>query len=162
MSRSAVQPIGLPVVALVVTLGSFTSPRAALPEQAGTPDAERAARMQEHFAQVSVIHAAIVHGDLAAVREPAMSLAEQGEPKGLPPGTAPHVATMTRAAKSAAEARDISAAATATASMFAACGDCHRASGTMPAAALPVRPEVGGGVGHMLDHQRASTRCCGD
>jgi cytochrome c553 len=119
------------------------------------PDADRAARMKEHFAQVSVIHAAIVRGDLAAVREPAMSLAEQGGPKELPPGTAPHVATMRRAAKSAAEARDISTAAAATASMFATCGDCHRASGIMPAAAPPARPEIGGAVGHMLDHQRA-------
>ena len=45
--------------------------------------------------------------------------------------------------------------AASTAAMLAACGDCHRAAGTMPAPAAPAAPAVGGVVGHMLEHQRA-------
>jgi hypothetical protein len=42
--------------------------------------------------------------------------------------------------------------------MLKACGDCHRASGTMPALPVTPRPEVGGIVGHMLAHQAAAER----
>jgi cytochrome c553 len=63
---------------------------------------------------------------------------------------------MRQAAQQAAEAKDIVSAAFSTAVMLTTCGDCHRAVGTMPSAPLTPRPELGGVVGHMLQHQRAA------
>jgi cytochrome c553 len=117
---------------------------------------ERAALMRAHFDQVMTIHTAVIRGDLAAVAPAAKLLAEQGGPASLPAGSAPHVAAMRQAARQAAQAKDIVSAAFSTAVMLSTCGDCHRAVGTMPAAPLDVRPELGWVVGHMLEHQRAA------
>jgi len=52
------------------------------------------------------------------------------------------------------EATDLASAAAATAVMLRQCGACHRTV-VRPAPPTPVRPDVGGLVGHMLEHQRA-------
>jgi len=39
--------------------------------------------------------------------------------------------------------------------MLRQCAECHRAVGVMPSPSAIVRPDVGGLVGHMLEHQRA-------
>ena len=39
--------------------------------------------------------------------------------------------------------------------MLVQCGRCHEAVGVRPGPSSQQRPEVGGIVGHMLDHQRA-------
>jgi hypothetical protein len=124
--------------------------------QAVKPDAARAAHMQVHFSQAMVVHEAVIRGDLAAVRAPATWLAEHDAPSSLPAGSAPFVADMRRAARRTAQAPTILEAALGTADMLKTCGDCHRGVGTFPSAALPATPEVGGMVGHMLEHQRAA------
>jgi cytochrome c553 len=110
--------------------------------------------MRAHFNQAMVVHAAVIRGDLAAVAPAARVLADQ-DPASLPAGSASHVAAMKQAAREAADARDILAAGQATARMLSACGNCHRALGTMPAVTSRPRPSVGGIVGHMLEHQVA-------
>ena len=117
---------------------------------------ERLAQMEHHFSQVSLIHEALVRGDLRGVSEPARLLAEAEAPGGVAASTAPYVAAMRLAAKRAVDAQDLPSVAAATASMLLACGDCHRTAGTMPVPVTPNRPDIGGLVGHMLEHQRAA------
>jgi cytochrome c553 len=52
-------------------------------------------------------------------------------------------------------AASLDAAAPHVSSMLALCGDCHRALAVRPTPSSPTRPDVGGLVGHMLEHQRA-------
>ena len=59
-------------------------------------------------------------------------------------------------AERAEKAADLEQAAAATASMLAACGDCHRAVGTMPAHPTPPEPKIGGVLGHMEEHKVAA------
>lgn len=145
-----VAAFGAVIVASVSTLG----PVATAQQVRSTP--ERLAQMEHHFREVGLIHEAVIRGDLDAVREPARVLAEAEAPRGLAKPTEPQVAAMRLAATRAADAQDLTSAAAATASMLRSCGECHRAAGTMPAAATPKRPEVGGAVGHMIEHQRAA------
>jgi hypothetical protein len=125
-------------------------------EQTVPMDPGRAAYMREHFAEVMTAHTAVIRGDLAAAASAAKSLADREGWPSLPGGAAPHVAAMRQAAGEAAKAQDILSVAYATALMLNVCGDCHRAVGTMPAAPLAPRTELGGVVGHMLEHQRAA------
>jgi hypothetical protein len=117
---------------------------------------ERLAQMEHHFSQVGLIHEALVRGDLRGVSEPARLLAEAEAPGGVAASTAPYVAAMRLAAKRAVDAQDLPSVAAATASMLLACGDCPRTAGTMPVPVTPTRPDIGGLVGHMLEHQRAA------
>jgi hypothetical protein len=152
-------PLGLLVVATVVaTLNAATARVSTAPAgaQAVTPQANRAAHMQVHFSQVMTVHEAVIRGDLAAVRAPATWLAGHEGPSSLPPGSAPFVAQMQRAARRTAQASTVLEAALGTADMLKTCGDCHRGVGTMPAATLSSSPAVGGIVGHMLAHQRSA------
>jgi hypothetical protein len=137
-------------VATVSTFGSI----AASQQVRSTP--ERLAQMEHHFSQVSLIHEAVIRGDLRAVREPARLLAEAEAPRDMVASMAPYIAAMRLAAKRAADAQDLAAVAAATSSILLSCGECHRTAGTMPVAATPNRPHVGGIVGHMLEHQRAA------
>lgn len=118
------------------------------------PISAEAEYMRAHFNQALVVHAAVSRGDLAAVAPAARVLADQ-DPASLPAGSASHVDAMKQAARQAVEATDILAAGQATARMLMACGNCHRALGTMPALASRARSPVGGVVGHMVDHQIA-------
>jgi hypothetical protein len=124
--------------------------------QAVKTEAERVAFMRTHYAQVLTLHEAVIRGDLAAVTPVARQLAEQEPPGSAPAASAALVAEMRRAARRAVDAETILAAAIATASMLKTCGDCHRSVGTMPAPPQVPQPELGGVVGHMLEHQRAA------
>jgi cytochrome c553 len=146
----AVAAFGAAIVASVSAFGSA----AARQQVRSTP--ERLAQMQHHFSQVSLIHEAVIRGDLLAVREPARLMAETDAPRDVAATTAPYVAAMRLAAKRAADAQDLGSVAAAMASMLLSCGDCHRAAETMPVPVTPKRPSVGGLVGHMLEHQRAA------
>jgi len=139
-----------------VAKNNEASPRMARSVQSVPPNPERLAQMQHHFTQVSLIHEAVIRGDLPAVRDPAKRLAEMDAPRDVPAASAPYVSAIRQAGRRAAEAKDLASAASAIASMLTSCGDCHRTAGTMPAPATPVRPNVGGVVGHMLEHQRAA------
>jgi len=116
---------------------------------------ERLAQMQHHFAQVGLLHEAVIRGDLRGLRDPAKRLANVEQPPNVAPAAARHVLAIQAAARRAADARDLATAASATASMLLSCGNCHREIGTMPVPVTPKRAEVGGLVGHMLEHQRA-------
>ena len=116
----------------------------------------RLAQMQHHFLQVTLIHEAMIRGDLPAVRAPARELARLPAPPDTPVRTAPFVAAIAAAAARAAEAPDLETAASATSMMLRQCGDCHRSAGIFPAPSAVARPDVGGLVGHMLEHQRAA------
>jgi mono/diheme cytochrome c family protein len=115
-----------------------------------------AQHMREHFQRVGEVENAVIRGDLDAVREPATWLASHDSAIELGRASASQVATLKEAARKAADAKDIPAAATATAQMIAACGDCHRAAGVVPAPQKPAEPTVGGPVGHMLEHKLAT------
>jgi hypothetical protein len=118
-------------------------------------DPKRAAAMHDNFRAAGIIQSALVRGDLEAMRGAARGLAAFDVPAGLPDGMTKHVRTINAAATQAMNARDVTVAATAAATMWSTCGDCHRAAGTMPAIAAADLPSVGGTVGHMLEHQRA-------
>jgi mono/diheme cytochrome c family protein len=137
-------------VARVSTFGSVA------PRQQVRSTPERLAQMDHHFSQVSLVHEAVIRGDLRGAREPAKLLAEAEAPRDVAASTAPYVAAMRLSAKRVADAPDLVAVAAATASMVLSCGECHRTAGTMPVPMTPKRPPVGGLVGHMLDHQRAA------
>jgi cytochrome c553 len=110
--------------------------------------------MKAHFGEVSAVHEAVIRGDLAAARAAANRLAAH-DYSGLPAVTRSYQDTVKQLAGQVTAAKDVKAAATATAYLVGVCGDCHRAAGVVPAPALPERPAVGETVGHMLDHQRA-------
>lgn len=116
----------------------------------------RLVAMQHHFAQVFAIHEAIIRGDLPATRKPAAQLAEMPMPSGLSLATASHVASIQSLARRVADADALPAAATATASMLNQCGECHRVTGVPVTVVTPSGHDVGGIVGHMLEHQRAA------
>jgi cytochrome c553 len=140
--------------ASVASVSSFGSSLRGTSQQVKSmPD--RLAQMQHHFTQVGLVHEAVIRGDLPGLRDPAKRLADLEQPPSVAPAAAQYVLAIQTAAKRAVEARDLASAASATASMLLSCGNCHRTSGTMPVPATPKRAEVGGLVGHMLEHQRA-------
>jgi cytochrome c553 len=101
------------------------------------------------------VHHALVAGDLEEARKHARALADSPDPQNLPPTAGPYLTVLHRAAGRAASADELEDVASASAAMLAACGDCHRAVGIMPATPPVAGTEVGGLVGHMLEHQRA-------
>lgn len=137
---------GLAVVAVGAALSA--SPQ----EKPVSPTADH---MRVHFAKAIEAHDAVVRGDLASVRAPAEWLASHDASPELDKASASQIAAMRHAAKQAADAKDIDSAATAAASMLAACGTCHRAAGATPPGTVPDYPDVGGTVGHMLRHKHA-------
>lgn len=141
------------VWATVVAAGAVG---AATQQPAAAPDPQRAAHMQVHFQEALAVHDAVTRGDLAALRPAASWLATHAPPPFLPPHTASYVRVMQDAARRAADAETVLAAAMASAAMLKTCGDCHRAAGTMPAMPVTARRDLGGLVGHMLEHQTAA------
>ncbi len=97
------------------------------------------AHMHGHLDQVGAVKAAVIAGDLAAVREPAFWLAEHEEP-GVPEPWIPYVDEMRRYAERAATSQDLTAAAAAVSEIARACGDCHLASGFSVAFGYDQRP----------------------
>jgi cytochrome c553 len=130
-------------------------PPASAPQRPLTSDGDRAAFMRHHFGEVMAVHYALVAGDLEEARKHARVLADSPDPQNLPPAAGPYVTVLHRAAGRAASADELDDVASASAAMLAACGDCHRAVGVMPAMPPTAGTEVGGLVGHMLEHQRA-------
>jgi mono/diheme cytochrome c family protein len=90
------------------------------------------------------------------VRAPARKLATVAAPAGLPDAAAPFVEEIRRAGQRAADAATLSTAARATVSMVTACAGCHRAVGVFPVPSRSPGHDLGGLVGHMLEHQRAA------
>lgn len=136
------------VLAASMALPAFAEQAASAPASAVRHD------MAGHFAEVKVVHEAVIRGDLPAARKAAEALAARSF-AGLSKTTAPYAASIKELAGRVAAARDVNAAAASAASMLGTCGECHRTAGAMPAPELPARPSVGQAVGHMLEHQRA-------
>jgi hypothetical protein len=140
-------------IAAAVAVGA-TAPGAA--PQAVKLDTEGTGHMKAHFHQVLTIHDAVARADLAAARGLASWLATHEPPASVPPSTMPYVAEMQAAAKQVVAATNVLDAALASASMLKTCGDCHQAAGVVPALPEIRRPDVGGLVGHMLEHQTSA------
>ena len=139
------------LVASNVTVGS--SP--AQSTQALPLSPARRAQMQHHFAEASRILEAVIRGDLVAVAEPAMDLAALPAPSGMPSSAGPFIEFVRLEGRRAMSATSIPRAAEAASSILTLCGDCHRTVGVAVAPIETARPDVGGVVGHMLEHQRA-------
>jgi cytochrome c553 len=143
------------VAALLVTGGLLRAAGTVSGAGQITPSKARAELMHEQFRSVMGAHNSIIRGNLQGAKNEARLVAHFPDPVGLPPGAAPYLVAMRTAAGRAADAADLPAAALATASMLATCGDCHRAVGTMPAHPAPAEPTLGGVIGHMIAHQAA-------
>jgi mono/diheme cytochrome c family protein len=140
-----------------ICLSVVAGTRAAGQQQTSLPsNPQRLAEMRHHFLQVTLVYEAVIRGDLAAVRAPATELSILPTPTGLPLTAAPFVDAIRTAGRQAAVATTLEAAAAPAAMMLAQCGECHRAAGIFPAPSARTYPDVGGLVGHMLEHQRAA------
>lgn len=122
-------------------------------------DGNLSEHMHEHWERITEIQAALIRGDLAAVREPAEYLAAHPTPAALPGQWEEYVGSMRAAARAAVEAKDFTAAATATSLMGNACGSCHMDNG------IEVRFDISDPPGfetdtvsHMARHQWAADR----
>jgi len=113
------------------------------------------ALMRHHFASVMSLHEAVTRGDLEESRRIARQIAVQPAPPEIAASLHSYVDTMQFSARRVSGDSVLEDLAASTGAMLAACGDCHRAAGTMPAPPTPTSPEVGGLVGHMLSHERA-------
>ena len=109
-----------------------------------------------HFGLVISIHDAVVRGDVEEARKQARALADAPAPPNMPASAAPHLAAVTQAASRLESSSDLAEIASQSASLLGTCGECHRASGKMPAIAASGPPAIGGAVGHMLAHKHAA------
>jgi hypothetical protein len=152
------QLLTLPVAAgLVAAVGVRAGLAAGPAEQQSPPTlAERVAEMRHHFVEVTRIHEAVIRGDLAGVRAPAAALARIEAPPQLGEVARPFVAAIREAGRVAAVAPSLRSAARATVNALTQCAGCHRAASIFPGPVSARRPDVGGIVGHMLEHQRAA------
>ena len=120
-----------------------------------------AEHMSAHFEEAADIQAAIIRGDIDAVREPAKWLAEHPDVEGVPENWGPYVKDLRAEARLVGEARTFSAASQATASLIKVCGACHEALGArtripeMGALGVPPAEQLGV-VPHMLRHKWAA------
>jgi cytochrome c553 len=122
--------------------------------QTTPPSIERQSYMRHHFADVAAVHAAIIRGDLAAVRVPATALARMPVPPGTLIVAVPFVVAISEGARRALAATTVPTAAEATAFILQQCGECHRAAKASPRPMAPPAPNAGG-VAHMIEHQLA-------
>jgi mono/diheme cytochrome c family protein len=146
----------------IVSVTVLTAPAPQVSSASGVADSqarrnpEHAAMMRSHFDEVTRIHEAVVRGDLEAARAPARALASYSAYDELPPEGRRFVSGLAMTAARVSTASDVVSAASATASMLVTCGDCHRAMGRTPSpAAVSSRRDLGGVVGHMLEHDAA-------
>ena len=121
-----------------------------------TSSPARTDAMRHHFDSATAALDAVMRGDLSAARSEARALLSEPDPSDLPESGAPHLKAMRAGADRAVKAADLEQAAAATSSILAACGDCHRAVGTMPAHPTPPEPKIGGVLGHMEQHKVAA------
>jgi len=124
--------------------------------QQPTSDPARATFMQAHFSQAIVLHDAVARGDLVAARTQAALLADHRPAVPFPTGAQAYFGLMTYDAGRVRAAMTIEHAAQAAASLLSRCGQCHLAMHVRGAVAATRDSEVGGLVGQMLAHQRAT------
>ncbi len=147
---------GMLAAILLIALIGAASVRAIEQVQQSPPSLpDRASAMRYHFLDVSAIHEAVIRGDLAAAREAAQALTLMAVPRDTLPEGVSFVIGITAVAGRVREARNLDEAAAATALMLRQCGECHQALRVRPTPRVVKRPDLGGVVGHMLEHQRA-------
>jgi mono/diheme cytochrome c family protein len=152
-------PRSFPFLVLVLALpctgcGKPAEPAAPQAAAVGVPNTP--AHMQEHFAKVREVEEAIIVGDIAAARTPALWLADHQPTTGFPAATERPLTEMKAAARTVATTRDIQEAAMGAANLVGSCGRCHSAAKVEPK--VPPAAEVVARKGqseHMLDHQSA-------
>lgn len=154
-SRPFIPFLVLSLLFLVAGCGKSPEPAA---EQATAPVPVTKEHMADHFGKVREIEEAIIRGDLDAAKTPALWIADHQDASGVPAAERP-MKEMRAAARSVANANDISHAAIASAGMLGACGSCHAASRIEPK--LPAVTEgaaTGDRARHMMEHQFAVDR----
>jgi cytochrome c553 len=124
---------------------------------ADQPAPDRATEMRGHFDHALAIHAAVIRGDLPAVKPQAQALAGI-DPSTMPPGPATQIGAVRSAAGDVAKAGTVLEAARSAAVMLTACGQCHRATGARPTLPAGSRPSGAGLTGHMQQHQEAANQ----
>jgi hypothetical protein len=115
----------------------------------------RRAQMTGHYRAVTVVYESVIRGDLPTVREAAISIWGLAAPAGMPAAGERIAEFVKLEGRQAAQAGTIDQAARSAAAMLTLCGDCHSAVNVRVATPDTRRPDVGGLVGHMLDHQEA-------
>lgn len=127
------------------------------PAQPAQPAADVSKAMHENLERVTVMHAAVLRGDLEATVEPARWIAENQPTTGLPAGMESVLSDMKQQASVVAGATDPRHAATATAMVVSYCGTCHKAAQYTPDIPEPVKPVAASGLeAHMMEHQWAT------
>jgi cytochrome c553 len=119
------------------------------------PIPERIAEMQHHFVDVTEVHEAIIRGDLAASLQPSARLSVLRSPAGMPESSTPFVEAIRQAGRRLVQVPTLTDASVEVASMLSQCGACHRSMTVFSTPQARSTPDVGGIVGHMLEHQRA-------
>ncbi|MFC1791919.1 hypothetical protein ACFL0I_05620 [Gemmatimonadota bacterium] len=130
---------------------------------AGTPEREGVtplqAHMYAHFDRAGEVHDALVRGNLEGARAGALWLAEHQENRRLPEGSDVMGALMKDQASRVGAASNLEEAASATAHMGRACGDCHRRNEVNPRFLVGTAPPAGtGSKAEMALHVWASER----
>lgn len=123
----------------------------------GTVRASADAHHRDHMTHVRGFEQAVLLGDVATARREAQWLTDHRE--GTRGGDAPasESEAYARALAAAVAATDASATALGAATLFAACGNCHIASGLTPSVDWPPEPPGSAIASHMLRDGRAAT-----
>lgn len=156
--RSSLIAMSALIVALAGATARGRAADAPQPQQQPPPpmSLERLVEMRHHYIQVSLVHEAVIRGDLPAARTAAREMTRTPNPPGTLSQSVPFVLAINAAARRVVAAATLTAAASATVAMLQQCAECHQAVGVHPAPSAPRQPNVGGLVGHMLEHQRAA------
>lgn len=114
--------------------------------------------MYSHFGAADDIHAAVIDGDLRAVREPANWLAEHDIPS-LPRGSDTYLAELQGFALQAGRATTLEDAAHAMAGIAMTCGSCHQQNIAEPVTGKTAALDEGEDIAaHMSRHAWAAER----
>jgi mono/diheme cytochrome c family protein len=129
----------------------------AKPAEPAAPSVDVSKQMHDNLARVTVMHEAVLRGDIEAAVEPARWIADNQPTAGLPAGTETVLANMKKQAAVVAESKDFKNAATATAMVVSYCGTCHTAAKYTPVIPEPAKaltePPL---AAHMMEHQWAT------
>jgi hypothetical protein len=116
---------------------------------------ERIAEMQHHFVDVTIVHEAIIRGDLQATLQPAARLSTVTAPVLMPESSSKFLEGIRLAGRRIVAAPTLANATVEVTRMLRQCGSCHQSMSVFPARRTRTGPDLGGIVGHMLEHQRA-------
>ena len=131
----------------------------AAPARDRPTEVEMVASMEAHYSAVILAHDALVRGDLEKFRSQLALVPEQALPPSAPEEWLPLHRRIQAAAREAANASDLTTAATTIASVVLACGICHAALDTGPVYPAPAPDDGADAVKNaMLDHQWLTER----